>query len=75
MRKSYAIKITNRLYPPSYLPGFETRQDAERHFRGLIQEAGCSYSVVYVNEYLNGAIDCKGNYPVSLIAEIIEPDK
>ena len=72
MRKSYAIKITNRLYPPSYLPGFETRQDAEKHLRGLIQEPGCSYSVVYVTEYLNGVIDCKGNYPVSIIAEIME---
>ena len=72
MRKIYAIKITTRLLPPRYLAGYNTRAEAEIALNEMEREPECYYSVVYVTEYFNGAMDRNGNYTLSTIAEIQE---
>jgi len=73
MRESYAIRIKRELYPPEYLPGYNTRAEVEEALRTMEREQGCIYTIVYVKEYFNRARDREGNFTLSTIAEIREP--
>ena len=73
MRESYAIRIRKKFYPPEYLPGYNTRAEVERYLQTMQREQGCIYTIVYVREYFNRAMDKEGNFTLSTVAEITEP--
>ena len=70
MRQTYAIKMTTRLQAPGYLPGFNTRAEAEEYLMNYERLPDCNYTVVYVTEYFNRAKDKDGKFTLSTIAEI-----
>jgi len=75
MRETYAIRITRDLLPPAYYPGYETREEAEKALGEIEREKGASYKVVYCKEYFNRAMDEEGNYTLSTIAELPDPNE
>ena len=73
MRESYAIRIKRNLLPPEYLAGYNTRAEVEEYLQTMEREQDSIYTIVYVKEYFNRAMDKEGNFTLSTVAEIREP--
>jgi len=72
-KDSWAIRLDRNLFTPGYLPGYATKEEATKALQETDKTPGDRYSVVYVREYLNRAMDSQGNYTLSTIAEQKEP--
>ncbi|MCZ8162913.1 MAG: hypothetical protein O9275_19780 [Microcystis sp. LE19-196.1B] len=72
--ESYAIKETHKMQFPKYYTGYRTKDEALKALENLSKQEGKNYSVVYVKEYPNQAIDQNGNL-TSTVSEIPAPEK
>lgn len=77
-REGYSVKAEKLTGLPQY-PGFSrvfnTREEAEEALEQLEKEPGYRYSIAYVRENFNRAMDSEGNFTLSTFYEIPEPRK
>jgi len=75
-RDGYSVKaekLTGLPEYPGYSRVFNSREEAEEALEQLVKDSNYSYSIAYVRENLNRAMDSEGNFTLSTFYEIPEP--